>query len=116
MPIETNYILTVGNKLHFEEKIIVQVGTIVNFWAHVLPDYQYFDIAERIDFQVYFPFETPKGFPNKIRSSRISGFDPRYYFRIGQGVARETGEYKFGIRATDGPRELFDEDPFLIII
>lgn len=121
MAIEVNIILELRERIVYDESIIVKHGSRVRFivrvWSQFFERYQFLD---SIKVMLYFDGITPSGFKkrsiidiNNIAYRSVTHSD----YIIAENVVKEPGEYKFGYRATtiDGS-ELFDEDPFLIVI
>ena len=122
--------LTSENPLILPKKVEVPLYTIIEWTISNMLDLEGFirenpKLRSGLSLTVYFEKESP--FEWKKESLKIIG-DPLYYsilskiseeysFNIAYGVAKNKGEFKYGLKASqlgkDEPE--YDEDPFLIV-
>ena len=131
MPVEVNIIMELRERRvrDFEEEVIVPAHTYVRFVVRIWKQFSIrFRNINTVTFSLYFENEVPNGFKRNSRAEWSNGWEGRFGTNTSQtnelfqevvlaeGVVHEPGEYKYGIKATAQNDDLFDEDPFLIVI
>lgn len=127
MAIETNVILEFkGFPVVIPEMVVVPLHSKVRYIIRLFPEFKrrrFQDSIGRVE--LYFQ-DKPQGFENRYRTDISDRFDDIRNndnskhptdIVLAEGNAESPGQFKYGVKAsnTDG-EELFDEDPYLIIL
>lgn len=128
MPVEVNIILDLKEGRQIEERVSVSKNTKVRFIARVWNRFlEKNRVFQDLSFTLYFDKRAPEGFQKRNTAilensllyrqgnGRNDNFGAYQDIVLAEGIASERGEFKYGIKATEGNEELFDEDPYLII-
>ncbi|OJW83182.1 MAG: hypothetical protein BGO69_18885 [Bacteroidetes bacterium 46-16] len=122
--LEVNIIMDIRGSRDFTNVAQVARGIKIRFIVRVWRDFEraYRPFRNRhFAFTLYFDGAVPDGFEYKhvasMEYTSTNGDNDTFKeIILAEGTPSKPGEYKYGIRAEAAGQELFDEDPWLIIL